>query len=108
MQDVEWHRNIMVRVVLNWGNQGTDAPGAPNYLKTVLATHWGLPSQLDMAKPYSYVAFVCIQIDGPHVVVPDIVVLKTKDNEPGNEHHIEIVNQVSREEVQQIKEQPEP
>ena len=39
MQDVEWHRNIMVRVVLNWGNKGTDAPGAPNYLKTVLATH---------------------------------------------------------------------
>ena len=53
-------------------------------------------------------AFVGIYFDGPHVVIPDIVVLKTEDHEPGNEHNVEVVTQSPRDEVQKIKEYSEP
>jgi len=54
------------------------------------------------------VVFFRIYFDGSHVVIPDIVVLKTQDYESGNEHHIEVVTQGARDEVQQIKEHSEP
>lgn len=30
---------------------------------------------------------------GPHVVIPDVVVLKTEDDKPGNENYIEVVTE---------------
>lgn len=39
------------------------------------------------------VAFIGICFDGPHIVIPDIVVLKSKDNETGNKNHIEVITQ---------------
>ena len=54
------------------------------------------------------VAFARIDFDSPQVVIPDIVMLKPKDDEPGNKHHIEVVAQGAGDEVQQIKEHPEP
>lgn len=54
------------------------------------------------------VAFAHIYFDCPQVVVPDIVMLKAKNYESGNKHHVEVITQGARDEIEQVKEHPEP